>query len=87
MKLDKLTVVTNPDTGREVALFPGREVPAWAVAVIEQRERAERYEQMTVAELQEEIRARNEGRNDDEHLSTEGRKAELIERLSAADRS
>ena len=83
MKLTETTVITNPATGERVPLLAGREVPAWAVEVLAQRERAAKYEQMTVAELREEIRSRNEGRDDSEHISVEGRKAELIERLSA----
>lgn len=46
---------------------------------------AESYESWTVEELKAEIRARNEGREDDAHLSLTGNKADLISALEADD--
>lgn len=80
MKLTRAVVVTNPATGQDVALLPGRVVPAWAEALLN-----DKYDDLTVAELRDEIRSRNEGRDDAEHLSAEGRKAELIQTLKADD--
>lgn len=43
------------------------------------------YNGWTVAELRDEIRARNENRPDDAHLRATGNKAELVEALEADD--
>ena len=43
------------------------------------------YEDWTVVQLKEEIAARNEGRDDSDHLSTAGNKADLIATLEADD--
>lgn len=43
------------------------------------------YEDMTIAELKEEIDSRNADRDEEDHLSKTGNKAELIERLEADD--
>ena len=43
------------------------------------------YESQTVAELREEIKARNEGRDDADRVSGDGNKADLIAALVADD--
>lgn len=43
------------------------------------------YADMTAAELKAEIEARNEERDESEHLSVQGKKAELISRLEEDD--
>lgn len=45
------------------------------------------YSAMKVAELRSEIESRNEGRDDDSLLSTEGKKAELVAVLEGDDTS
>lgn len=45
------------------------------------------YEAMTVADLKSEIRARNDGRDETDQLSTDGVKADLIAALVADDRA
>jgi hypothetical protein len=46
---------------------------------------AEGYEALTVDELKDEIRARNENRDDDTRLALTGNKAELVAALEADD--
>ena len=46
---------------------------------------AEGYESKTVAELRAEIKARNEGRDDESRVSADGNKADLIAALEADD--
>ena len=46
---------------------------------------AEGYESKTVAELRAEIKARNEGRDDESRVSGDGNKADLIAALEADD--
>lgn len=46
---------------------------------------AEGYESKTVAALRAEIKARNEGRDDESRVSADGNKADLIAALDADD--
>lgn len=90
-KLTATIVVTHPVTGQRVPLLAGREVPAWAEPLVgghvEGDLRDDRYDDLTVADLEGEIRARNHDRDDDDRLSTRGRKADLIATLKADDRA
>lgn len=85
MRLKTTTVVVNPVTGQQVPLLAGRIVPAWAEPLLSEPS-APGYGDMTVEELRDEIHHRNEGRDDEQHLSAQGRKADLIHTLEADDR-
>lgn len=82
-KLTETVVVVNPATGQRVPLLAGREIPAWAEPLVgghaDGELRDDRYDDLTVADLQGELRARD--------LPTKGRKADLIAALKADDKA
>lgn len=84
MKLDRTVIVTHPETGQRIPMLAGREVPAWAVPLLDEPQ--DDYDGTTVDALKSEIRKRNKDRDDADRLSAEGRKADLIKTLRADDR-
>lgn len=85
-----------------MVLGAGEDVPEWAAGQIQnpkawedgepaeaesEASAATRYESMTVADLRGEIKARNEDRDDDARIATDGNKADLVAALEADDES
>lgn len=84
--LREAVAVRNPDTGQVEVLLPGTEAPDWAEIDNEAVFEPSGYLAMKVDDLKAEIVRRNEGRDDADKLSTEGKKAELIAALAADDK-
>lgn len=100
-KLASAVRVTEP-SGRHVVLGAGDDVPDWAAGQIQnpkawegdepaeaefEASAATPYASMTVADLRGEIKARNEDRDEDTRIATDGNKADLVEALEADDES
>lgn len=101
-KLLHTLVVRNPDTLQPVALIAGSDLPDWAEGLVdpgnlegveskpketEGSGASKSYGDLKVAQLKEEIERRNVDREDDEKLSTDGKKADLIAALEADDQA
>jgi hypothetical protein len=75
--LNGVTVVTSEENAKRLG----------SVFVPEGARKAEGYAAMKVADLKAEIESRNEGRDEDDLLSVEGRKDDLVASLEADDAS
>jgi hypothetical protein len=85
-----VTSLTNPATGHTVRTG-GESVEFWQAAGYRGGEDAaaqegKSYDGLKVAELKAEIESRNEGRDEADVLSTDGKKADLIAVLEADDK-
>lgn len=94
-------VRVNPETMTATAILAGSEVPEWASDMVHADDLesgastsktetpdpppAAKYEDLKVPELVALINERNEGREDDEKISNDGKKAELVSALLADD--
>lgn len=91
--LTQNTLVRKPDTGEVVVLNAGEDVPEWAVSQVgdhivsadDDNGGEGGYESMTVADLRAEIESRNEGREEEDLIPSDGKKADLVAALSADD--
>lgn len=93
MSVLRLTVVVrHPETLQPVALVEGTELPDWATGLVHaddidggEDDTTKGYADLKVDELKAVIERRNEGRDADSLLSTEGKKADLVAVLEADD--
>ena len=92
--LTQNTLVRKPDTGEVVVLNAGEDVPEWAVSQVGSHLTSDEgddsggedgYESMTVADLRAEIESRNEGREEEDLIPSDGKKADLVAALAADD--
>lgn len=92
--LTQNTLVRKPDTGEVVVLNAGEDVPEWAVSQVGGHLTSDEvddnggegvYESMTVADLRAEIESRNEGREEENLIPSDGKKADLVAALAADD--
>lgn len=92
--LTQNTLVRKPDTGEVVVLNAGEGVPEWAVSQVGSHLTSDEvddnvedggYESMTVADLRAEIESRNEGREEEDLIPSDGKKADLVAALAADD--
>ena len=85
--LKATTVVAHPQTGAPTVLEAGSEAPKWADGILGEHlfAVAQGYADQKVSDLRSEIDRRNESREDDAKIPSDGNKADLVAALEADD--